>query len=95
VDAPATEPRLALDQHDVVLALGLGALAMARRFEDAVSAPAATGTLEADDPVVLASLGAIALGRALRRWLEESAEAAPPSSPPPSGDRLSPRDLLR
>ena len=97
MDAPATEPRLASEQHDIVLSLALGLLATARRFEAAVSqGPAGTAALEADDPVVLASLGAIAFSRSLRRWLEEAAEVSlPPAPPPPARDEVPPRDLLR
>ena len=72
-DTPASEPRLSPDRHDVVLALALGALASADHFERAVQASsAATPALEPDDPVVLASLGVIALGRTLRRWLDNA-----------------------
>jgi hypothetical protein len=96
VDAPTTEPRLASDQHDVVLSLALGLLGMARRFEGAVSqGPAETVALEADDPVVLASLGAIAFTRSLRRWLEEAAEVSLVSAPPLSTSTVPLPDLLR
>ena len=97
MEAPATEPRLAADQHDVVLALALGAVCAAERFADRVSrASPASEPLDAGDPVVLASLGVLALARALRRWLEESAGSAPPPSQPCSaGDPLASRELLR
>lgn len=97
MNAPATEPRLASDQRDVVLALALGALAAGTRFEETVrrtsSSPEA---LEPDDPVVLASLGVIAFARTLKRWLDESAEAQPAAPPRPAdGGSLSSRELLR
>jgi hypothetical protein len=97
MDAPATEPRPAADRHDVVLALALGALAAAQRFERAVSVRSADDdALGPDDPVVLAALGAIALGRTLRHWLESAADPRPglqeqpmPAKPPET------RELLR
>jgi hypothetical protein len=97
MDAPASEPRLASDRHDAALALGLGALSAAQRFERAVSPQAAgADVLAADDPVVLAALGAIGLGRILRHWLE-SAAAPRPASPEPPGSKapLVSRELLR
>lgn len=77
------------------MALALGALAVARRFEELAVTPAADGpALAADNPAVLASLGAIALGRTLERWLEAGAPPrASRAAPPPV--RLSPGELLR
>jgi hypothetical protein len=92
MDAPASEPRLASARHDVVLVLAMGALAAARRFERAVSTPRSSGQdLSADDPVVLASLGAIALGRTLERWL--AAAAAPCGEATPTRRRDAPISL--
>jgi hypothetical protein len=96
-DAPATEPRAASDHHDAVLALVLGSLRLARHFEASVArASAGSPPLATDDPMVVAALGAISLGRSLERWLEAAAEP----EPCPHADRTTaalppPRDLLR
>jgi hypothetical protein len=73
-EIPANDPRLASDQYDAVLGLALGSLAVARRFEGYVSCESRAQPLGADDPLVLAALGAISLSRSLTRWLEEAAE---------------------
>ena len=98
MDRPAREPALASDRHDTVLALALGALAVTRAFEDAVATKSADDVpaLAADDRVVLASLGVIALARSLRRWLDVAAEAPlnPEPTRPPHAAFTS-RELLR
>ena len=92
MDAPATEPRLASDVHDTVLHLALGALASLRRFEGLASVQHPGDPLAADDPVVLASLGLLACGRSLRRWLAEAAQDGPPSE---AAADHGPHELLR
>jgi hypothetical protein len=96
-DAPATEPRVASDQHDAVLALVLGSLRLAHRFEACVGRASAGGpSLAADDPMVVAALGAISLGRSLERWLEAAAESEPcPHADATTAAMPPPRDLLR
>ena len=90
-----TEPRLVSENLDAVLALALGALSMANGLEAALRPQSTDGeALQPDDPVVLAALGAIALGRTLRRWLEESADAVVTSTPS-THPRPLPRELLR
>jgi len=97
VTMPATEPRAGSDQHDAALALALGALAVARQVELCVARPSPPGSppLAADDALVVAALGAISIGRSLRRWLNEAAAAhegphvAAPAPVPTS------RELLR
>ena len=96
MNAPASEPRPAPDRHDVVLALALGALASTGRFERDVQAPRPDSEgLDLDDPVVLASLGIIALRRSIHRWLEHAATPPPLDSPSPADARPSSRELLR
>ena len=98
METPATEPRVACDEHDAVLALALGSLAVARGFEACVIRPALPGSqpLEADDPIVLAALGAISLGRSLTRWLEEAAQRQHPRRlDPPTRPAPTSRELLR
>ena len=75
-ETPATEPRLASDQHDAALALALGALSVVRSVDACMNRVSAHGSppLDAGDPVVLAALGAISFGRSLTRWLEEAAQ---------------------
>lgn len=94
---PATEPRLACDRHDTVLALALGALALAQRVEEAVRRASTPGSpaLEADDPIVLATLGVLSLGRSSRRWLMEAAEPRAHSGEPLASTLPAPPDLLR
>jgi len=95
--APATEPVLASERNDAALALALGGLSAIERLERAVAPARSDGlALDADDPVVLASLGALALGRILARWLAH-ASAPLTAAAPPSGDvdRSSSRQLLR
>lgn len=98
MDTTATEPRLNSDRHDAVLALALGSLSFAQRFEEMISQVATTAVrpLDVDDPIVLAALGVVSLGRSLRRWVEEAAE--PVRQPAPSASSVpvpSPRELLR
>jgi hypothetical protein len=96
MDCPATEPRLSADKHDPVLALALGALSAICRFEDAVGARSSEAALDPDDPIVVASLGVVSLGRTLRRWLEEAAEPhGTAARPEPVEPSVSPRELLR
>jgi hypothetical protein len=96
MDASASEPRLAPDRHDVVLALALGALACTGHFVRDVQATIPDGDgLQPDDPVVLASLGIIALRRSIHRWLEHAATPPPLDSPSPADARPSSRELLR
>lgn len=95
---PATEPRLAAERHDAVPTLALGALSALRSAEKALRRPPPAGSEPhpTNEPLLLAALGIIAIGRSLARWLDEV--APPPSSP----DRdvaprvaLKMRDLLR
>jgi hypothetical protein len=79
MDGPATEPRLAPDRHDSVLHLALGALRALQHFETALAGGTQGERLADEDPVVLASLGLLACGRTLRRWLAESADDPPPA----------------
>jgi hypothetical protein len=92
------EPALAADRHDAVLALALGALSYAQRFEELVAAAAAPAAapLDLDDDAVLAALGLISLGRSLRRWLEDAAEPSLAPGPKVScAGRLTLRELTR
>jgi hypothetical protein len=96
VNRPATEPCLGADRHDAVLALALGALALSRSAEEALrrQAPAGSDGGTPEEPLVLAALGVISIGRSLARWLEEVADA----SPQPNADSrpgLDIRDLMR
>jgi len=93
--SPATEPRLSPDRHDGVLAALLGALVYTEALEKRLGVGAAGGTvLDDNDPAVLASLGAIALGLRLRRWMETATGGAAGAAterrdePLPSGDLL-------
>lgn len=95
---PATEPRLAADHHDGLLAVALGALSAAQWFEELAARPSAPGAppLSADDPIVFAALGAVSLSRSLRRWLEEASTNVTSSSDPSAGGSApTPGDLLR
>jgi hypothetical protein len=98
VDTPATEPRFTSDRHDTVLALALGSLSFEQRFEEMVrraTSPVAQA-LDIDDPVVLAALGVVSVGRSLRRWLEHAAASAAPAKPDgTSAHAPVARDLLR
>jgi hypothetical protein len=95
VDKPATEPRLDAHQHDALLVLALGSLSLAQRFESLVNHTSAQGTpLDRHDPVVLAALGVVSLGRSLRRWLDEASPVreAPVAASP---SVATPWELLR
>ena len=98
MERPATEPRPAADQHDAALTLALGLLAAVRRFEGYASRTSRAGAtpLAEGDPIVLAALGAVSLGRTLTRWLEE---AAGPQEVPhvnrAAGSSRTPRELFR
>jgi len=93
---PASDPRLAADRHDAFLVAMLGAVSALQRLERACVAPGPGGTLPADDPVVLATLGALSLGRSLRRWLAEaSSSPTPGSDTPPVDSRPRLRELIR
>jgi hypothetical protein len=94
MDGPATEPRLAPDRHDSVLHLALGALGALQHFEEALAGETQGEPLADEDPVVLASLGLLACGRTLRRWLAESAEDLP-QSPAPIAVTDTAQELLR
>jgi hypothetical protein len=99
VDRPATEPQLVADRHDEVLALALGSLSVTQRFENMVSRAATPGRrpLGIDDPLVLAALGLVSLGRSLGRWLEEAAEPERPRGAGASSAEAppTPQNLLR
>jgi hypothetical protein len=95
METPATEPLADADRHDAVLASALGLLSLAQRFEACAARASTSGSqLDADNAIVLAALGAISLGRSLKRWLEEASELPADiravMSPP-----LSLRELLR
>jgi hypothetical protein len=93
---PATEPRLAPDRHDSVLAAVAGAVAHTQRLEQMLQVAANGGTvLDDDDPAVLASLGAIAVGRSLRRWLQGATSGAARPATPDGDEPLPSSDLLR
>ena len=96
--SPVFEPRLQSDQHDTVLLLALGALSLAHTFERSVERRAAADAkpLNVDDPVVVAALGAIGLGRSLQRWLAEATGPTVRRDPPPLPDpSFSSSGLLR
>ena len=95
MDNPATEPRLGSEQHDLVLAIALGALAAGQAFEQMTSATTDAEPLASDDPVVLASLGVVALDRTLRRWLDESASSPMAAAPQVPELIATLRELLR
>jgi hypothetical protein len=98
VEMPATEPALAFDERDAVLALALGSLSFVQRLEEQVRVATADAVRphEVDDPVVLAALGAISAGRTLKRWLAEAREAGSEiDDVSPSGSLMLPRDVLR
>ena len=98
MEKPATEPRPASDEHDPVLALALGSLAVARTFEACVTRSSIPGSprLADNDPIVLAALGAISLGRSLTRWVEEAAQVRHPRRlDPVTSPTPTPRELLR
>ena len=98
METKVSDPQLTFDQHDTVLALALGALSASRRFDAYVARASAPGSrpLGADDPLVLAALGAISLGRSLSRWLEEAAEPRRAAHVDvPTTPRPAPRELLR
>jgi hypothetical protein len=55
----------------------LGALSVVERLErECTASNAPHPALAADDALVLAALGALGLGRSLRRWLAEAATPA-------------------
>jgi len=76
VDGAASEPRLASDVHDPVLALALGSLSLLNHGVERLDRQSSGGEsqLAPEDPVVLAALGVVALRRCLQRWVEEIAD---------------------
>ena len=77
------EPREKAGEHEELLMLGLGVVALSHRLEDALlSAPPAESQPQpnSDDCCLLAALGAISLTRTASRWIEQ-AEIRSASSP--------------
>jgi hypothetical protein len=70
-----------LDQHNPLVPLALGLLALDRRFATLLETEVADGTpeLSDDDPALALFLGVVSLRRTLHRWLEHACPEAPGS----------------